>query len=95
MCVFTILLLVSILKTLPTGQCQFGVNASHWNKINAKCCHIMSIKKFLNLAKVEKALNDHDFRSDLEESGSPINIVEFPRDTVDSVTDEDDIDENN
>ena len=55
----------------------------------------MSIKKFLSLAKVEKALNDHDFRSDLEESESPINIVELSLDTVDSVPDEDDIDKNN
>ena len=48
----------------------------------------MSIKKFLSLAKVDNTLNDPDFLSDLEESESPINIVGFPPDTVDSVTDE-------
>ena len=55
----------------------------------------MSIKKSLSFAEIENALNDHDFLSDLKESEFPIDIVQLPPDTVDCVTYEEDIDENN
>ena len=55
----------------------------------------MSIKKFSSLAEVEKAVNNPNFLSDFEESESPIDIVELLSDTVDCVTDEEDIGENN
>ena len=48
----------------------------------------------MSLAEVENTLNDSGFLSNLEKANL-INNVELPPDTVDRVTDEKDIDENN